>query len=243
MAHVFSNNGHGRGKIMAPRKETLEAKKRILSASVRLFLLQGYHATTINQILKEAQVPISNFQTIFHTKDGILGELMEFMFRNQFGTASAITGEQLPLVYVYAVETAIQLVLTEQNENLRDIYLEVYSQPETAEYIYEHTTMELYRIFGQYLPGCSQGDFYDMEIGTAGIMRGYMSKKCTMHFPLEKKLECFLRLSLRSYKVPEEEQEQVLEYIRKLDVSEIAGEVMRKLFAALEMQYNVTLNL
>lgn len=226
---------------MAPRKETLEAKKKILSASVRLFLQQGYHATTISQILKEAQVPISNFQTIFHTKDGILGELIDVMFENQFGAATGIIGNDLPSVYAYAVETSIQLVLTEQNENLRDIYVEAYSVPETSEYIYQHTAVELQKIFGDYLPECSLGDFYDMEIGTAGIMRGYMGKKCGMHFSLEKKLECFLRLALRSYMVPQEEQEKILAYIRGLDVSAIANEMMQKLFSALEVQFNFKL--
>ena len=63
-------------------------------------------------------------------------------------------GETIPTpVYAYAVETAIQLTLTELNENLREIYLEAYSLPDTAEYIYLHTTAELKQIFGGNFPG------------------------------------------------------------------------------------------
>ena len=41
---------------MTLRKDTLETKRRILSVCVRLFLQQGYHATSISQIAAEAEV-------------------------------------------------------------------------------------------------------------------------------------------------------------------------------------------
>ena len=163
------------------------------------------------------------------------------MFSGQFDAARCIAGNTLPPVYTYAAETAIQLVLTELNENLRDVYLEAYTVPATAEYIYRHTAIELYKIFGQYFPEYTESDFYKTEIGTAGIMRGYMAKKCDIHFPLDKKIECFLSLSLRAYKVPEREQEKILAYIKGLDVCAIANEVMQKLFAALEMRFDFSL--
>ena len=61
---------------------------------------------------------------------------------------------------------------------MRDIYLEAYSHTEASEYIYQHTSSELYRIFGPYLPSYTESDFYELEIGSAGIMRGYMSRPC-----------------------------------------------------------------
>ena len=74
-------------------------------------------------------------------------------------------------------KTAIQLTLTELNENLREIYIEAYSLPETSEYIYLHTTAELKQIFGENFPDDTESDFYEMEIGTAGLMRSYMARK------------------------------------------------------------------
>lgn len=102
---------------MALRKGSIEIKNRILSVCVRLFLEQGYHNTPISQIIKEADISASTFQNIFHTKDGVLTELIEFMFSGQFGAARSIAGETPSPVYTYAAETAIQLVLTELNEN------------------------------------------------------------------------------------------------------------------------------
>ena len=82
-----------------------------------------------------------------------------------------------------------------------------------------------------------------MEIGTAGLMRSYMAHKCDIHFPLERKLSRFLTAALRVYKVPEEEQRQVLAFIQTLDIKAIATDVMHKLFAILEMKYDFKLSM
>ena len=224
------------------RKDGMETKRKILTACVRLFLEQGYKETSITQITENAGVTRGSFQNLFHTKDAVLMELVETMFSGQFGAAKGITGQQLPPVYAYAAETAIQLTLTELNERLREIYLEAYSLPDTAEYIHLHTTAELKQIFGGSFPGYSDSDFYEMEIGTAGLMRGYMARKCDIHFPLDRKLSRFLTAAMRVYRVPEEEQRQVLAFIRSLDIRAIAAEVMEKLFAMLEMKFDFKLS-
>ena len=224
------------------RKDGMETKRKILTVCVRLFLEQGYKETSITQITENAGVTRGSFQNLFHTKDAVLMELVETMFSGQFGAAKGITSQQLPPVYAYAAETAIQLTLTELNERLREIYLEAYSLPDTAEYIHLHTTAELKQIFGGNFPGYSDSDFYEMEIGTAGLMRGYMARKCDIHFPLDRKLSRFLTAAMRVYRVPEEEQRQVLAFIRSLDIRAIAAEVMEKLFAMLEMKFDFKLS-
>ena len=227
---------------MPRRYDSADAKRRILTACVRFFLEKGYTRTTVAEIVKEADVSISTFQNVFRTKDGVLVELVKFMFGSQFDMAGQIAGQKLPPVYVYAVETSIQLALTELNENLREIYIEAYSLPETSEYIYLHTTAELKQIFSANFPDYSDSDFYEMEIGTAGLMRSYMARKCDIHFPLERKLSCFLTAAMRVYRVPEEEQAKVLAFIQSLDIKAIATEVMYKLFAMLEMKYDFKLS-
>ena len=216
----------------------METKRKILSVCVRLFLEQGYKETSVSQIVEEAGVTRGSYQNLFHTKDSILLELAETMFSGQFGIARSNTGNGLPPVYAYAVETAIQLTLTELNEYLREIYIESYTQPDTSEYIYIHTTMELKKIFGSYFPDYSESDFYEMEIGTSGLMRSYMAKKCDIHFPLERKLERFLTAAMRVYRVPEE---KVLAFLAGLDVKAMAAEVMQQLFQFLEMKYDFSL--
>ena len=209
---------------MAITSASLPAKKRILTACVRLFLEKGYKGTTVAEIIREADVSASSFQNIFRAKDGVLVELVEFMFGNQFGVARKIAGENASPVFVYAVETSIQMTLTELND------------------IHEHTSEELYHIFSPYLPGYTESDFYELEIGTAGIMRGYMARKCDKYFTLEKKLSRFLAMTMSAFKVPEEEQEKIIGSISGLDIRGISEQVMRELFRALAMQFEFSLN-
>ena len=216
-------------------------KKRILQVCVKLFLEQGYKKTTMAEIIEKSGVSSSSFQNIFRAKDGVLTELVQFMFENQFSMARSAASVKLPPVYVYAVETAIQMTLTELNENLREIYIEAYSLPETSEYIYLHTTAELKQIFSANFPDYSESDFYEMEIGTAGLMRSYMARKCDIHFPLERKLSRFLTAAMRVYRVPEAELEQTVRFVERLDIRSIAECVMHSLFQTLAMHYDFSL--
>ena len=222
---------------MAVRSDGMQTEKRILQACVRLFLENGYHQTTMVQILREAHVSSSSFQNLFLSKDGVLMELVKFMFENQFAIARSVAGVALPPVYEYAAETALQITLTELNENLREIYLEAYSQERLLDYIKRATARELHRIFGPYQPELTEQDFYELEFGSAGLMRGYMANPCTAQFPLERKLNKFVTLALRGYRVPEAELRQVLSFLAGLDIRGIAGSAMEELFRRLAMRY------
>lgn len=224
------------------RKDGAKTRKKILSVCVRLFLQQGYKETTVTQIVREAGITRGSYQNQFPTKDAVLMELVKTMFSSQFDMARSIAGDDLPPVYTYAVETSIQLALTELNENLRELYIESYTHPDTAEYIYLQTTSELKNIFAPYLPDHSESDFYDMEIGTSGLMRSYMAKRCDIHFPLQRKLECFLTAAMRVYRVPEEDQEKVLAFIAVLDIEAVSSEIVQKVFAMLEMKFDFKLS-
>ena len=227
--------------LIAITSASLPTKKRILTVCVKLFLEKGYKQTTLAEINEKAGVSFSQFQNIFRAKDGVLTELVEFMFSNQFAMACSMTGTQLPPVHVYAVETAIQMTLTELNENLREIYIEAYTQKEASDYIFRETAKELQQIFGPYLPSLTARVFYGMEIGSASIMRGYMAHLCDAELTLEKKLRLFFSMSLRAYRVPEDELEQDIRFVEGLDIRTISEKVIHALFEVLAMRFEFSL--
>ena len=229
---------------MSKKYNKQESKRRILSVCVKLFIEKGYHKTTLAEILSRSGTTSSTFQNIFRSKDGVLLDLTEFMFENQFDFANKIidkTGAAASAVMLYATETAIQLTIAELNENLREIYIEAYTYKETAEYIHRQTSKKLYEIFGSYLPNYSESDFYELEIGSAGIMRGYMARPCDIYFTLEKKLERFLTMSMSAYSIPNEERQAALNYIMNIDIKNTANMVMQYLFKSLAMKFDFSL--
>ncbi len=223
---------------MATRKSSLPTRNHILAVSARLLLRQGYRNTTIREIASDAGVAIGSVQNFFHSKECILTELAQIIFAEQFKAAKLATPKGQNPVYTYAAETALQLVITERNEQLREIYTEAYTLPDTVEFIYENTAKELVGIFGDRFPGYLESDFYEMDIGTCGLMRGYMAKHCDIHFPLQRKIDRFLTSSLRIFRVEGEELEQVLDFVRGLDLAPAADQVIAQLFAVLETRFN-----
>lgn len=226
---------------MARRYSSEDAKKRILSVCVKMFIEKGYKDSKMADIMSEADVTSSTFHNIFPTKDSVLLCLTEFMFDNQFGVASEFLKEKIDPVMLYALETSIQLTIAELNENIREIYVEAYTFPESAEYIYQRTSSKLFELFSEYLPGKTESDFYEFEIGSGGIMRGYMARPCDKYFTLKRKLERFLSVSLCVYNIPQKRREEVINEILNTDIVSVANGVMQKLFSALEMRFDFTL--
>ena len=221
------------------RYDSQEARRRVLAACARLFLEKGYTKTRMVDILREADVSSSSFQNIFGAKDGVLTAFVEIMFSGQFDAARRLAADAPTPAHVYAVETALQLALTELNENLRDVYLEAYTCPDTLSLIHRRTAAELQAAFGAYLPEATAADFLEMEVGTAGLMRAYMVSQSVPDFPLERKISRFLEMSLSVFHVPEDERAQIIAHVATLDMYLLARRVMNALFESLSMHFEL----
>lgn len=206
---------------------------------MRLFIEKGYNNTTVAEIMSEADVTSSTFQNIFRSKVGVLTELVEVMFVNQFAMSNEIANEDDMSVYSYAVEIAVQLALVEINDNLRDIYVEAYTDPETAMLIQKKNLPKSMSIFKKYVPHFTESDYYETDIGLCGIMRNYMERKCDLYFTFERKIRRIIHLCLSAYEVPKDERNAVVDYVLKINVKKQATDVMHSLFESLAMKYEL----
>lgn len=226
---------------IARRYDSEGAKRRILSACVRLFIEQGYRETTMAQIIREADVSASTFQNIFKNKSGVLYSLTQFMFENQFAIAREIVGDNTAPATFYAVETALQLSLAEINESVRENYLEAYTTPEIMRFINRKLSAELYALFGAYRPQDDEEAFYQLEIGTSGVIRAYMAAPCDETFPLEVKVHRFLEITLPAFCIPEEERRAAVDFVAQLDMHRLTHEALEHLFSALAIKFDFAL--
>jgi len=88
------------------------------------------------------------------------------------------------------------------------------------------TTGGILNIFGDYMPGLTESDFYELEIASGGVMGSYMAIECDMYFPIERKLRLFLQSCFRIYKVPEEKQEAVIRRVLAIDIESMAKNIV-----------------
>ena len=198
----------------------------MLRAAVALFLEKGYEKTTTAEIAEAAGMAQSSFFRAFSSKEALLLELVRRMFAGQFALAERYSEEDP--VFLYALETALQLHITELTQPLRELYVAAYSLPTTSSFIYQSTAGRLQTIFGAYLPGAEAKDFYEMEIASASIMRGFMSVPCDLYFTMNAKISRFLDCSLKLYNIPAQQRAAITEAVLKMDLHTMAAGMIQK---------------
>ena len=212
-----------RGKLL----NGLVTQQKVLRAAVALFLEKGYTRTTTGEIATAAGIGQSSFFHVFPSKEALLLELVKRMFGGQFDLAGQHSGTENP-VFLYAVETALQLHIAELTEPLRELYVMAYSLPTTTDYLYHSTANRVQSILAAYLPDAEPKDFYEMEIASAGIMRGFMSVPCDLYFTPKAKITRFLDCTLRIYNVPEEKRATVTAVVLQMDLHTMAADIIQK---------------
>lgn len=220
----------------------LARRDKMLLAAITHFLADGYEKTTTASIAKAAGMSASSFFAAFENKEALLLLLVQHMFSNQFDEIFSILGNNAEPVMIYAAETALQLHLAELSEPLRELYVTAYSLPSTSEYIYKNTSQKIELMFAQYMPGSSARDFYELEIASAGIMRGFMAKRCDVYFTMNDKLRRFLGCCFTLYRVPQSLQEQVIESVLEMDLHSTAVSLVAGVVAQAEAGFEAIMH-
>lgn len=217
------------------KREKKDTKSLVLHAASKLFIERGYHNTRIKDIANEAGVSYNEVFRILQDKETILCELVGLVLECQFETSKEllkdITEDKL---LFYAFETVLQLHIAESKEHIREMYSVSYSLMNSSKVIYKTITSKLMDVFKDHLPHLEEKDFYELEIASAGIMRGYLSIPCDMYFTMERKVRKFLETTFKIYDVSKEKIEAAIEFVSKFDFNEISLNVINNLFLYLE---------
>lgn len=214
---------------------TETVKIKTLNAAAKLFLEKGYSDATTREIAQNAGVNVSAMNRAFGSKENILCELVKYVLDGQFeATEKMLKGITKDPILFYAAETTLQLYIAESNEYIRDLYAAAYSLPKTSEIIQMTITEKLEHIFSEHLPELETKDFYELEIASGGIMRGFMGKPCDMYFTMERKVNCFLKTTFRVYEVSKDKIEEAIAFVGQFDYSRMAQQTVSVMLSYLE---------
>lgn len=212
-----------------------EFKSKVLFAAAKLFLKKGYTLTSLKEISDEADVNINTMKQFFGLKENILAELVKYVLEGQFKTTeNLLKGKTEDKIFFYAAETTLQLHMAESSEYIRDIYNSAYSLPNTTEIIQQTITHKLEEIFKPTLPHLKTKDFFELEIASGGIMRGFLSIPCDMYFTMERKVRRFLETTFKLYDVPQEKIQETIQFVSNFDFELIARQTIESMLAFLE---------
>lgn len=218
------------------KEEKKVIQTKVYQAAAKMFLERGYSHTTTRALAEAAGVNVSTMNREFGSKENILCGLVQYVLDGQFSTAwKLIRGITEDMVIFYAVETAMQLHMAESSEAVRDLYLTAYSLAHSSELIHKAVSNELLpKAFGTYLPEYDPQRYYELEIASGSIIRGYIGVPCSPEFTMEQKIARFLDVALRIYRVPEEKIRESIEFVKQFDMETIARNTIDSMLSALE---------
>lgn len=210
-------------------------RARVLHTATELFLTQGYTSTSLREIATAADMNIGSLMHLFSSKEKLLSELVSYVLEKQFQTAERLTaGQTDDKLLTWAAETTLQLYIAESSEQIRELYLAAYSLPATSEVIQRTISKKMMHHFAELHPTFEEKDFYEIEIATSGIIRGFMSVPCDMYFTMERKVNRFLEVAFLVYRAPDEKIAEALEFVKRFDFETAAREAVQTMTAQLK---------
>ena len=220
-------------KTLHSRSEKVRSK--VLHAAAKLFLDKGYVNSTMKEISSLAGVNYGSMMFAFRSKEEILSELVGIVLDSQFeSTARLLVGKTEDKILFYAAETTLQLYMAESSEHIRELYTLSYSQSASSNIIYEKITVKLAEIFKEQYPNYTQGEFYEKELASAGVMRNYMTRPCGIYFTMDRKVRAFLENTFLLYEIPREKISEAIEFVSQFDWKRIARDVIDNMLAYFE---------
>ncbi len=210
-------------------------RSKVLHAAAKLFLEKGFTESRMREISTLAGVSYGSMMFIFRSKEEILSELVGFVLDGQFeATAKMLQGKTDDKILFYAAETTLQLYMAESSEHMRELYSLSYSQTASSKIIYEKITLRLAEIFGEQYPDYTQGEFYEKELASAGVMRNYMTRPCGIYFTMDRKVRAFLENTFLLYEIPRTKIEEAIKFVEQFDWQTIADGVIKNMLTYLE---------
>lgn len=200
-------------------------KSSILSNALRKFLEKGYKNTTLKEIASDTNIVLGSLTHIFNSKEEIVCELVGHVLEYQFEVAHNIVKGKDKLLE-YAIEVVLQIHMAESSEHIREMYVTSYSLEKSSEVVYDTVTNKLEKVFKEYVPHLTSNDFYEREIATGGIVRGFMSVACNRYFTMERKIKSLIETIFLIYEVPKKKINEVMEYVLQQDFEKITMDTL-----------------
>ena len=220
-----------------PIQENVSTRDKVLYAAASLFWEKGYEKTAIVDIAARAGVNRGSVLFAIKSKENLLRTLVSHVLESTFSSSASLVGETGDPVLSYTVETALQLYMAESREEVRELAAVAYTLPSTSDLIYRKTAKRLSELFKPYNPDWEERDFYEREIASGSIMRGYMARPCDLYFTMERKMRVFLETTLAIYHVPEEKAGEAMQFLSGFDFEDIAERAMKTMIDVLKTKH------
>lgn len=199
-----------------------------------MFMEKGFTNTSAKAISNELNISTGNLTFYFPTKEHILLELTKEITQFHTKCIDRVTKNDCDDLFAYCWEVTAQITLCEDYEQVRDIYLAIYSHPSTLQYVKDWTAEKNHRILGERLSDWTLERFRRVENVACCIERSALTEPCTENYTLEDKIRLILTCLLKIYDISQQDREAVINKILETDYRKTGHSLHRQLAQYIE---------
>lgn len=211
------------------RKKVNTTKLEIIQVAAKNFLEKGFTDTSAKSICEELGISPGNLTFWFHTKEHILLEFTKEITSFHDKCIDKIRKDECSDLYTYCWEVTAQITLCEDNPNIKDVYLAIYSHQMTLDYVKNWTAEKNLKILGERLSDWDLQRFRRAETVTCCIERSALTEPCSDEYTLEDKIKLTLTCLLKIYDIEKSEREKVIDEILKSDYKKTGHSLLKQL--------------
>ena len=215
------------------RRRVNTTKLEIIQTATRMFLENGYSATSIKAIANALDMSTGHLTFYFPTKEHLLTELVDMLCDFQWEQVRIHHDEGESLLMSFCLELTAMAAVCEENEVAKDFYLAAYTLPMTLEIIRKHDAQRAKLVFGEFCSNWTETQFTEAEILISGIEYATMMTT-TESAPIDVRIAGALNNIMLIYQVPEEIRKKKIRRVLDMEYAAIGRRMLEDFIAYIE---------
>jgi AcrR family transcriptional regulator len=190
-------------------------KNKILHTARRLFISQGYNATTIRQIIGECDIKIGTIYHFYKDKEDILLHIAEKIFNHATTIADKdIEVDDSCLRFVKEITSHLNLIVNDPQS--KELYVVSYNSSTISKRIIEKRVERNKELFSKYNPDFTEEDYVSRAFFIKGFLQAISMEK-GLNNEINSKIITAksIKIMLNLFNVPHEEIQRVLTSINE----------------------------
>ncbi len=209
------------------RENKINTRLEIIQVATRLFLERGYTNVLVSDIVGEIGISKGNLTFYFPTKEHLLAELIHRLCDFQWELMGKTAAEKNPLT-AYLLEITAMTASYCENPVARELYVSAYTSQLSLEIIRENDTRKAKKIFAEYCPDWTGGDFIIAENIASGIEYSLFTGRQESGSTPDRRIAASLNAIMMVYHVPEDVRRQMIEDVLNMDYRRMGREMLEK---------------
>lgn len=207
-------------------KKRPNTRLQIIQLAARLFIEDGYAATSLTKIGKLLDLSTGNITFYFKSKEHLLAVLVEelFDFQNLMMEHAADEGQSSLLAY--CLELTTMAAICEEDDAARSVFSAAYSSETTLALIRENDTAKTKAVFAPFRPNWTDAQWSATENIVSGIEYATIMTR-EEDTPLPMQIERTLNAIMLLYGVPSELRKAKIEKILAMDYRALGRQMLK----------------